>query len=114
MAGACGRRQEDSAISNHGPKPQAPANRDPKGCEDLQGTLHLRCIAAGDIEASCSSDWSMPSATPKLSQHNGLGRGPRVAESWWPEGREGVGGRAEVTNIRASSPFAELRAQGGR
>lgn len=114
MAGACGRRQEDSAISNHDPRPQASANKDPKGCEDVQGTLHPRRIAAGDIEASCSSDWPIRCATPKLSQHNGLDRGPRVAEFWWPVGREGVGGRAEVTNIRASSPFAELRAQGGR
>lgn len=114
MAGACGRRQEDSAISNHGPRPQASANKDPKGCEDVQGTLHLRCIAAGDIEASCSSDWPIDRATPKLSQHNGLNRWPRVAESWWPGGREGVGGRAEVTNIRACSQFAELRAQEGR
>lgn len=46
---------------------------------------------------------------PSFHSTNGLVRGPRVAESWRPEGRGGVGGRAEVTNVRVSLPFAELR-----
>lgn len=38
----------------------------------MQGTLHPRRIAAGDIEASCSSDWPIPSAHPSFHSTMGL------------------------------------------
>lgn len=125
MAGACGRRQEDlgspiraqefrlppRARLEPASSPQCPPTGGPTECEDGQGTLHQRCIAAGDIEASCSSDWPIRCATPKLSAKwpcSGASSG-RVLVA--PREREEKVWEAtpEVTNIQASSSFAELK-----
>lgn len=75
----------------------------------MQGTLHPRRIAAGDIEASYCSDWPIPSATPKLFTAQWSCSGPSSGRALAGRGGEEVWEAAlEVTNVRFSLPFAEL------
>lgn len=101
---ADGKRVENIQSRPNGPR--LSANWDPTGCEDVQGTLHPHRIAAGDIEASYSSDWPIPCATPKLFTAQWPGSGPssgRVLGG--PRGEE----KSRTSGPRASLSFAKLK-----